>query len=177
MADLLARGSAVLSDCGLYRYRLDREVSSSPRVAAFIMVNPSTANGETDDATIRKLIGFSRRMNFGRFIVGNKFAWRATDIRALRTTAHPVGPENDKHLATIMRSADVTIAAWGPLAKLPPGLRNRWHEIADMADWIGVDLQCFGTAKDGHPRHPLMLAYDTEIVPWECPQGDGTEGR
>lgn len=166
MADLIERGSAVISACGRYRYRLERQVGAGPRVAAFIMVNPSTADGEVDDPTIRKLIGFSRRHFIGRFIVGNKFAYRATDVKALRSAPDPIGPENDRHLEQIMREADLAIVAWGPLNKLPPHLRSRWEDIADLAQRIGRTLQCLGTAKDGHPRHPLMLGYDSELTTW-----------
>src|SRR5882724_1884503 len=53
--------SAVISNCGLYRYRLDRMLRDDhgPTVA-FVMVNPSTADATQDDATIRKCIGFAK---------------------------------------------------------------------------------------------------------------------
>jgi hypothetical protein len=66
--------SAIISDCGLYRYRLERHALSGAGSVAWIMVNPSTADATTDDATIRKVIGFSERMGAGWAIVGNKFA-------------------------------------------------------------------------------------------------------
>ena len=72
--------SAVISDCGRYRYRLERHGLSGAGAVAWIMVNPSTADATTDDATIRKVVGFSERMGAGWLIVGNKFAYRATDI-------------------------------------------------------------------------------------------------
>jgi len=52
--------SAVISKCGTYRYLLTRQVSSSPSIATFIMLNPSTADAEKDDHTIRKCIGFTK---------------------------------------------------------------------------------------------------------------------
>lgn len=169
MGDLLLSRAAVISDCGLYRYRLERDVGPSRIVASVIMVNPSTADGEVDDATIRKLMGFARRHDIGRVIVGNLFAWRATDINALRTASDPIGPDNDSHLLQIMREASLHIVAWGPLAKLPRQLRTRWREIDAIADRVGASLKCLGIAQDGHPRHPLMLAYDTPLVGWQPP--------
>lgn len=161
--------SAVISDCGLYRYRLERHALAGAGAVAWIMVNPSTADATQDDATIRKVIGFSERMGAGWAVVGNKFAWRATDVRELKTARDPVGPDNDDHLAQIMRDAAQVIVAWGPLAKLPPHLRRRWYKIAHIAEALGKPLMCFGTANDGHPRHPLMLAYDTPLIPWKRP--------
>ncbi|MBO1904617.1 DUF1643 domain-containing protein [Microvirga sp. 3-52] len=162
--------SAVISPCGLYRYRLERGISTNPRVAAFIMVNPSTADAEQNDATIRKVIGFAERHGVGRIIVGNKFAFRSPDIKALRIAPDPVGPDNDRHLEQIMRDADLYIVAWGPLAKLPLHLRSRWQEVIRIADRVGCRFMCLGTAQDQHPRHPLMLSYDTAISDWHQPK-------
>lgn len=167
--DLLINRAAVISPCGLYRYRLEREMGAG-LTAAGIMVNPSTADGLSDDATIRKWLGFAARHNIGRFIIGNKFAYRATDVKMLRTASDAIGPENDAHLEQIMRDADIHIVAWGPLAKLPPNLRSRWRDVTAIADRVGCKLMCFGTAQDGHPRHPLMLAYETPLVPWSTPE-------
>ena len=81
--------SAIISDCGFYRYRLDR---GAGRALAIIMVNPSTADAENDDPTIRKVLGFASRLDCSRIIVANKFAYRATDIQELRTARTPLGP-------------------------------------------------------------------------------------
>lgn len=161
--------SAIISDCGKFRYRLERHGLSGAGAVAWIMVNPSTADAETDDATIRKVRGFSERLGAGWFVVGNKFAYRATDVHELRSCGDPRGPDNDRHLADIMQAAPLVIAAWGPLSKLPPQLRKRWTTVKLIADGLGVKLMCFGTANDGHPRHPLMLAYDTPLIPWNAP--------
>jgi hypothetical protein len=161
--------SAIISPCGLYRYRLERHALSGAGAVAWIMVNPSTADATEDDATIRKVVGFSERLGAGWAIVGNKFAWRATDVRELKAAQDPKGPENDAHLRAIIRNAPTVIVAWGPLAKLPPHLRHRWREVAKIAREEGRTLMCYGTAQDGHPRHPLMLAYDTPLVEWVRP--------
>lgn len=161
--------SAIISDCGLYRWRLDRDLDQPGQVAAIIAVNPSTADGRIDDQTIRKDIGFGRRLGWSHIIKGNLFAYRATNVKTLRLVSDPVGPLNDDHLALIMMEADIVIAAWGPLAKLPKPLRGRWREVVKIADRIGCKLKCWGTAMDGHPRHPLMLSYETPLVEWQPP--------
>lgn len=163
------RGSAIISDCGLYRYRLERHGLSGAGAVAWIMVNPSTADANADDATIRKVIGFTERLGGGWATVGNLFAYRATDVRELRTADDPRGPENDAHLRRIMSEAPLVIAAWGPAAKLPPDRRKRWRTVAMIARELGVTLQCLGTAQDGQPRHPLMLTYSTPLQPWKEP--------
>lgn len=160
--------SAIISDCGKYRYRLERGSPAAPAVA-FIMVNPSTADAAEDDATIRKCRGFAERAGYEHFIVGNLFAYRATDIKELRTAADPIGPDNDGHLDLILRDAALHVVAWGTLAKLPDTLRKRWVDVVRLADRVGCTLYCIGTNDDKHPRHPLMTGYDMPITEWVAP--------
>lgn len=170
MSDLFRERSAVLSPNGVYRYRLDRVVGTGRATMAVIMVNPSTADHESDDPTIRRLVGFAERMRFGRLVVGNLFAFRATDVGRLRDADDPVGPENDRHLEAILNYASVAVAGWGRRDKLPVPLRQRWIAIADMALRLRVPIQCWGTADDGHPRHPLFVPYDEPLRAWERPR-------
>lgn len=157
--------SAILSDCGTYRYRLERD-GFGEGATAIVMVNPSTADAEKDDQTIRKLRGFGERNGWGRIIVGNLFAYRATDVRELGNTADPVGPENDAHLARIFAEADRVIVAWGPVSKQPRAYRGlRWRKIVSLAN---RPLYSIGEpAKCGHPCHPLTLGYDRPIIRWQ----------
>ncbi|MDE4913478.1 DUF1643 domain-containing protein [Methylobacterium sp. 092160098-2] len=162
--------SAILSDekpVPLYRYRLERSTSfADGKTAAVIMVNPSTADAVENDHTIRKVITFVQMAGASRLIVGNKFAFRAKDIRALRSAVDPIGPDNDRHLEQIMRDADLHIVAWGPLNKLPNDLRQRWRAVVEIARRVGCPLHALATAQCGHPRHPLMLGYACTLSPW-----------
>lgn len=161
--------SAIISDCGKYRYRLERP-SGGSGCTAILMVNPSTADASADDATIRKLRGFGERFDWGRIVVGNLFAYRATDVRELGRCADPVGPDNDYHLRGIIADADRLIVAWGPLGKQPKYRRGRWRQVAAIWQSFGKTPLSIGpTAKDGHPCHPLMLAYTSALTPWSAP--------
>lgn len=164
-------GSAILSEDCRYRYRLERHGLAGAGAIAWIMVNPSMADADADDATIRKVIGFSERAGAGWVIVGNLFAWRATDIKELRALTRPVaqGYDNDEHLAAIMQAAPLVIAAWGPTAKLAPHHRHRWRVVHRMAAERQIALHCLGVCNDGQPRHPIMVSYDTPITPWRAP--------
>ncbi len=156
--------SAIISPCGQYRYRLERD-GPGDGATAVIMVNPSTADATSDDATIRKLRGFGQRHGWGKIIVGNLFAYRATDVRELGKVADPVGPANDAQLAAIMEDAQRIVVAWGPIAKVPRAWRWRAGRVRRMASkpllMIGPPALC------GSPRHPLMLPYDSPLLEWQ----------
>lgn len=171
MSDLFSTmpaSSAIISPCGLYRYRLERDGPGIGQTT-IIMVNPSTADAETDDATIRKLKGFGQRYGWGRIVVGNLFAYRATDVKVLGKVLDPVGPENDGHLMDMLREADRFVVAWGPASKLPPQLRLRYRRILEIARMVSRRPMSIGEpAKDGHPCHPLMLPYSRELQIWSA---------
>ena len=171
MSELFIKRSAIFSACGTFRLRLDRDLGRPGRSAAICGVNPSRADGEVDDHSIRKIYGFAVRNGIGRFAMVNKFAFVATDVRELHaaSVADPVGRENDAHIRAAFAEADVVIVAWGSLTKLPPILRTRWRAVTAIAASLGKDLHCLGIANDGHPRHPLMLSYSTPLQPWVAP--------
>lgn len=163
--------SAIFSPCGLYRLELRRDIDPliGGLTAALCGVNPSTAGVEANDQTIRKDIGFARIHGWSRIIKINKFSRVATDVHELATFDDPIGAGNDDAIEAAFREADVIVPCWGPLSKLPKRLRNRWREVAAIADRLGKPMFCLGTAKDGQPRHTLMLAYATPLTPWEQP--------
>lgn len=168
--EIVAR-SATISDDGVYRYCLGRRLKGpNPLTLGAFMVNPSKADSAEDDPTIRRWYGFCLSLGYGALAVGNKFAQRTPDVKAL--SCDPIrasGPENDSHIEALMRIADLLVVGWGPLGKLHPSLRDRWKDIVRIADAVGKPLYCLGTAQDGHPRHPLMLPKDAKLVPWEAP--------
>ena len=51
---------AEISDCGKYRWKLWRIWDDSKPKILWIMHNPSTADAEKDDPTIRRIINFSK---------------------------------------------------------------------------------------------------------------------
>jgi hypothetical protein len=154
---------ALLSHDGRYRYRLWRLWDELLPIMAWVMLNPSTADADVDDPTIRKCIGFAKHHGYGGIIVVNLFAWRATDPKELPTVADPVGPENDGHIlwackAPILASV---IAGWGS---------NKF--AAQRATFVKTlirsgarrQILCFRKSAAGNPWHPLYLPYDSVRV-------------
>jgi hypothetical protein len=83
VADLFIERAAVISDCGLYRYMLRRAWDYERMRALVCMLNPSTADAEIDDPTIRSCVRLLRALGFGSVEIVNLFAFRATQPAAL----------------------------------------------------------------------------------------------
>ncbi len=169
---------AEISKCGLYRYALWRTWDNALPVAVFVMLNPSTADARENDPTIRKCIGFAKRWGCGGIHVVNLFAFRATKPSALLGGFGPTGAHNTLYLRVALRHSSLwdtervgpCVVAWGTQStkRLRAMIGCESHLLRNLAAGMPVPLQCLGTAKDGNPRHPLMLAYATELQPWTC---------
>ena len=111
--------SADFSPCGRYRYALHRAWTSGGKVPArrdrvlIVALNPSTADAQQDDPTIRRCIAFAQAWGFRALCVANLFAWRATRPDDLKAAIDPVGPDNDAWLRRESRRAALVVAAWG----------------------------------------------------------------
>lgn len=161
--NLFVLSDAILSPCGTYRYRLERIWEPDLPLVVWIMLNPSTANATEDDPTIRRCMGYARAWGRGGIVVVNLFAYRATDPRAMRAAADPVGPENDAHLLAAVCSKPLVVAAWGNGGTY----RNRGRAVHELIRGAGVPLHCLTVSKTGQPCHPLYQAASLFPVPWK----------
>lgn len=148
-----------MSPCNAYRYRLNRAWDYSKNQCAWICLNPSTADADVDDPTVRKIIGFTRRWGYGGFALFNLLALRATDPKQLLKHPNPWGEKNGPHEIAVQCRAyfsDPPIIAWG-------GIHQKFRRDAlEMVRALSV-VRCLGYTKDGQPRHPLMLPYSTKL--------------
>ncbi|RUV57561.1 DUF1643 domain-containing protein [Mesorhizobium sp. M5C.F.Ca.IN.020.29.1.1] len=164
--------SAIFSECGKYRYRLERHIGEGPPLG-FILHNPSTAGATADDATSRRGIGFARDLGYGRLIFVNPWAWVATKPRELWGAEDAIGPENDAHIrsvvAEVSRNGGMIIAAWGRIS--PPAAkrtqaRARIASLVQLIEGVGSQLYALGVNKDRSPKHPLYVKTDAKPLPW-----------
>ncbi len=147
---------AQFSDCRKYRYALWRTWNAGECQVTFIGLNPSTADEDTDDPTIRRCIGFAKKWGFGGINMLNLFAYRATDPKVLmRAPVNPIGKANNDFLKMYHTPAGLSVACWGQHGLL----MNRGDEVIEM---LGKNtLSCLGVTKKGQPKHPLYLPKDT----------------
>jgi hypothetical protein len=157
--------SAIISDCGQYRYRLTREVDPfEMRALLWIMLNPSTADASIDDPTIRRLKGFTKHWGCGSFSVVNAYALRSKSPKDLWRASDPVGPDNDTWIAGECKKYDTVVVAWGAHAR--PERISKLREILRASRQV----MCLGVTASGAPKHPLYLPYETPLIEW-LPEG------
>lgn len=160
MNDFFLERDAVISDCGKYRYLLRRTWDHDRMRALFIMLNPSTADAEIDDATIRSCIRLCKSWEYGSFEVVNLFGWRATDPQELTKADDPVGGANDRIVISAIERCDTPICAWGA-HKMANG---RAAEMKNLITSRRPLAFCLGMTKAGAPKHPLYIKTGTPLV-------------
>ena len=160
---------ANFSDDRRHRYSLSRilvgELKFFKRyVVLFCGYNPSTANERDNDPTIRKECKFADNLAATHLIKMNLFAGVATDPNDLAAFDNPIGPGNDVILRAAIATADLCVAVWGaPKGRKATKVQflERKAYVQGLASWY-----CYGTTKDGHPKHPLYLPYRTPLERW-----------
>ncbi len=116
------------------------------------MLNPSTADAEKNDPTIRRCIGLAQQWEFGSLEVVNLFAYRATHPTELKQAIDPVGQENDVYLIGAMERSLTLVFAWGNWGCL-------WGRDRFVLELLARHPQryCLGMNQSGQPRHPLYV--------------------
>lgn len=163
---------AVFSNDKLYRYSLSRCWDNSLPTCVFIGLNPSTADAENDDPTIRRCLGFARSFGCGSLLMLNLFAYRSTDWTKLRGIADPVGYWDENDIPRMIESLGryeigrafkgIVIAAWGGNVDAIDGGKRARKVAGEVAALKALKI----SVKTAHPYHPLYLKADLKPIPF-----------
>ena len=145
-----------------YRFILWREFGDRARNVLWIMLNPSSANAEEDDPTIRKVVGFSKRWGFGKAVVVNLWSVRSTDPDYLLGDHYRgSNTENDQFIRAAVHGTERIVCAWGS----HKAVRDDPHRVATVRSFLPPALTvALRVSKTGQPYHPLYVSYDVEPV-------------
>jgi hypothetical protein len=157
--------TAILSPCGRYRYTLERPIALAPvRWLLWVMLNPSVATADVDDPTIRRVIGFTRAWGYDGALVGNLYAFRATQPFDLwahqKAGVDIVGPDNNEHLNLLLSRASGVVIAWGANAERNPERANYIERMLRRRR----DVYTLGFTTSGQPVHPLRQPASAQLV-------------
>jgi hypothetical protein len=159
----------MLSDDALHRYTLVREWNPDRARVLFVMLNPSTADADDDDPTIRRCICFAKSWGFGSLEVVNLSSARCTnpDLLGRLDAFHDLDARelNRTVRADAEDRAALIIFAWGAHKAVKTHLLTRTsrQRIEAHRDKVRV----LATNKDGSPKHPLYVRGDAVPIEWE----------
>lgn len=172
---------------GPYRYKLERAWGGGPAVG-WILLNPSTADGQRDDPTCWEMMCHSLRLGFGSMVVVNVYpyitpdpkklaVWRARQevIGWINAGAYQAFCHNARRAARALDRVQTRIVAWGNNADLRD-VEDFMDRIAtaDPDDCEGEPIvwHCLGKTASGAPIHPLArgkhrIPNDQRLIAWK----------
>lgn len=137
------------------RFSLWRRWSDHP-LLGFVLMNPSIADEDRLDPTLKRCAGWAQRLGYGGMEIVNVFPLVSTDPRGLADHDHaPSRQQNASHirdLATrttlIVGFGDLLSSSWLRALALPA--------LSEIADALGgVPVYALAVTENGSPRHPL----------------------
>lgn len=154
--------SAVISDCSRFRFSLKRTwgASADGRLVVWLMLNPSTADHQSDDPTVKRCIQFSNAWGFDGLEIINLYPFRAS--RPADLWAWLNGPmhsgdrqaliDNLKYIEAAASRAEMRVAAFGTdvLSRGMQSLLPQWDALRGAGE-----VYCLGLSPSGGPLHPM----------------------
>ena len=174
---------ASLSSDGCYRWWLRRCLSTGEGCLLFLGLNPSRADGQRDDPTLRRLTGFARQWGYRELLVLNLFARISPSPAALLRVKDPNGEQNDAILNCWFnhwsRTSGVDLwCGWGArgarwhraqllLGNIQRLLPQRRRSVPDSPQPLML-----GQTASGQPCHPLYAPRNACLRPflWADPE-------
>jgi len=155
MIDLTIPKGAIFSEDRKYRYALWRVWSLNRKPLMVIGLNPSTANGISDDPTISRLMARAYA-DFGALLMANLYAYVSTDPQVLLWNDNTIGELTDYYLSEMVNLSERQLCGWGSFKPVT----KRCSQVMAMLR----EPYCLGVNQDGQPKHPLYISYKTQMI-------------
>ena len=151
-----------------YRYILGTR-GKNPLIC--IGINPSTAEPDNLDNTLKSVERIALGNGFDSFIMFNVYAQRATNPDTMERTCnamlHKENLEAFRYVLSISERPAVW-AAWGAIIEKRKYLPACVRDMLEVGEEFGATWYCAGAiTKKGHPHHPLYLKKDEKIKPFD----------
>ena len=151
-----------------YRYILGTR-GKNPLIC--IGINPSTAEPDNLDNTLKSVERIALGNGFDSFIMFYVYAQRATKPDTMERTCnallHKENLEAFRYVLSISEKPAIW-AAWGAIIEKRKYLSACVRDMLEVGEEYGASWYCAGTiTKKGHPHHPLYLRKDEKIKPFD----------
>ena len=152
-----------------YRYILGT-VGKKPLIT--IGINPSTAEPDNLDNTLKSVERIALGNGFDSFIMFNVYAQRATNPDHMDPVLNrPLHEENMLAFRWVLEHAGdspAIWAAWGTIVEKRPYLKECLADMVGEGNRFSASWFMAGKpSKKGHPHHPLYLKKDSKIEPFD----------
>ena len=151
-----------------YRYILGTR-GKNPLIC--IGINPSTAEPDNLDNTLKSVQRIALGNGFDSFIMFNVYAQRATDPDAMERQCNlALHRENLKAFRYVLSISEkpTVWAAWGAIIEKRGYLSDCVRDMVAVGQEYGANWCCAGAiSKKGHPHHPLYLRKDEKLKPFD----------
>lgn len=160
-AALIQHIGAEFSKDRKYRYALWRIWDQSKPLVMFIGLNPSTANEDENDPTIRSVERISKHNGYGGFYMMNCFPLVSTNPGLLYDfydkPFHDIeDQENMRWLLEVKKKCKAVVFAWGNFDVV--------KERAKSISGYFKEAKALHINKNGSPKHPLYCKSETVFV-------------
>ena len=151
-----------------YRYILGTR-GKNPLIC--IGINPSTAEPDNLDNTLKSVERIALGNGFDSFIMFNVYAQRATNPdtmeRSCNLQLHKENLDAFRYVLSISERPAIW-AAWGAIIEKRKYLPACVRDMLEIGEEYGATWYCAGAiTKKGHPHHPLYLRKDEKIKPFD----------
>ena len=151
-----------------YRYILGTR-GKNPLIC--IGINPSTAEPDNLDNTLKSVERIALGNGFDSFIMFNVYAQRATKPDDMEKVCNPaLHRENLEAFRYVLSLSQETAvwAAWGAIIEKRAYLTECLRDMLAVGQELGAQWYCAGAiSKKGHPHHPLYLRKDEKLKPFD----------
>lgn len=149
---------ADFSEDGLCRYSLWRIWDETKPLAMFIGLNPSTANAETDDPTIRRVKTIAANLGYGGVYMCNCFSYISTNPDMLKDETLETIMQNSEIIKRVADRCKDVFFAWGNFRIVTDaGIDKKLSERFPNAKALFIN-------KNGSPKHPLYCKSNINPV-------------
>ena len=152
-----------------YRYILGT-IGTRPLIT--IGINPSTAEPDNLDNTLKSVERIALGNGFDSFTMFNVYAQRATNPdhmdKELNRSLHRENMRAFRYVLERSGESPVIWAAWGAIVEKRPYLKDCLSDMVAIGNEYGAVWRIAGKRSvKGHPHHPLYLKKDSPLEPFD----------
>ena len=165
----------LLSECRLYRWILEFEISNNQKELVFIGLNPSLSDNKFTDNTTKKIIKISSFNKYGKVKIINLFALISRDPENLKTHKEPIGFLNNHFIKSSLRNWSYSIdcdlwLGWGNKGKLFSRneqvlkILEKYKKLKQKRFVDSFEPLIIKKTKHNNPIHPLYCSDNSKFI-------------